>query len=419
MRKFKRLINSDNSNKRIQKDTLIIIGNGFDRWQGLDTSYNAFRQYYLLHRDEIMKKLHIRKKEIRYSNKSIEEFSDVELIYGDPFYPSELGELFWGNFESSLSKIDDQQLNLFFGKERSDLKEMKRSIKNAKRILTTAFCDWIISLEVNKQIPEYKFGDNCIVINFNYTDTLVKRFGISPSIEYHIHGQASDKSSIVFGHSSHPEYPMAELFEFGGRFRGAFFIDCLLYETDKHVQDHIQELAMFLALHAVMPEDIKHVYVLGHSMSPVDIEYFQFLISISSTKPPVADTSFDKDSTDPMQDFMSQMDYIVSHRDRTFNGVSPSEQQIDAIQRRFAAEQEERNIMMQKTFMKTIGAKRKNIAPQASDSYIRKRLENAKWHISCYSTKDKQWVDFVMKEFDFDNYVTYKTIDECINDFKI
>lgn len=120
-----------------------------------------------------------------------------------------------------------------------------------------------------------------------------------------------------------------------------------------------------------------------------------------------------------MQDFMSQMDYIVSHRDRTFNGVSPSEQQIDAIQRRFTVEQEERNTMMQKTFMKAIGVKRKNIAPQASNAYIRKRLENAKWHISCYSTKDKQWVDLVMKEFDFDNYVTYKTIDECINDFKI
>ena len=90
MKKFKRLINSDNSNKCIPKDTLIIIGNGFDRWQELDTSYNAFRQYYLLHRDEIMKKLHIRKKEIRYSNKCIEEFSDVELIYGDPFHPSEL-----------------------------------------------------------------------------------------------------------------------------------------------------------------------------------------------------------------------------------------------------------------------------------------------------------------------------------------
>lgn len=314
MKKFKRLINSDNNNKHILKDTLIIIGNGFDRWQWLDTSYDAFRQYYLLHRDEIMKKLHIRKKEIRYSNKCIEEFSDVELIYGDPFHPSELGKLFWGDFESSLSKIDDQQLNLFFGKERSDLKEIKRSIKNAKIILTTAFCDWITSIEVNKQIPEYKFGDKCIVINFNYTDTLVKRFGISPSIEYHIHGQASDKSSIVFGHSSHPEYPMSALYEFGGRFRGAFFIDYLLYETDKHVQDHIQELAMFLALHSVMPENIKHVYVLGHSMSPVDIEYFQFLISISSTKPPVTDTSFDKDSTDNARFYVTNGLYCFSSR---------------------------------------------------------------------------------------------------------
>ena len=180
MRKLKKLT-IDITDNHVKKDTLVIIGNGFDRWQGLDTSYSAFRKHYLHHRDEIMKKLHIKKRKVIYSTDHIEEFSDVELVYGDPFQPNELDEIFWGDFESSLNKIDDQKLNLFFGKEQSELKEMSRSIRNAKKILTTAFCDWIASLEINQQNQEYKFGDNCVFINFNYTDTLVKRL-CAPSL---------------------------------------------------------------------------------------------------------------------------------------------------------------------------------------------------------------------------------------------
>ncbi len=409
----------DITNNHVQKDTLIIIGNGFDIWQGLDTSYSAFRKYYLRHRNEIMKKLHIKKRKVIYSNNHIEEFSDVELVYGDPFQPNELDELFWGNFESSLNKIDDQKLNLFFGKERNDLKEMSRSIKNAKKILTTAFCDWIVSLEINKQNQKYKFGDNCIFINFNYTDTLVKRFGINPCIVHHIHGESSDKSSIVFGHSSHPEYPLMDLYKFGGRFRGAFFVDCLLYETDKHVSDHIQELIMFLALHNVMPEEIKHVYVLGHSMNPVDIEYFQFLINTTCSQTIIEEETFTQNNFDPIQDYKLQMDYVFSHRDRNINNVSPNEQQINAVHKRFLTEQEARNKFMEKLFFKKFGIKTKNSKSQLSDTYINNRLEDAKWHISCYSTKDKQWVDLVMRELGCKNYFTYETIDECIKNFRI
>ena len=43
-------------------NTLILIGNGFDQWQGLNTSYSDFKKYYLAHRDEILKKLHIKKR---------------------------------------------------------------------------------------------------------------------------------------------------------------------------------------------------------------------------------------------------------------------------------------------------------------------------------------------------------------------
>lgn len=45
-------------NKEI--DTLIIVGNGFDIWRGLNTSYSSFRNYYLEHRIEIIKCLKLK-----------------------------------------------------------------------------------------------------------------------------------------------------------------------------------------------------------------------------------------------------------------------------------------------------------------------------------------------------------------------
>jgi hypothetical protein len=36
-------------------DTIVVIGNGFDRWQGLNTSYADFQTYYHEHLDEILK----------------------------------------------------------------------------------------------------------------------------------------------------------------------------------------------------------------------------------------------------------------------------------------------------------------------------------------------------------------------------
>ena len=88
--------------KKVPIDTLVIIGNGFDSWQGLGTSYYAFRDYYLTNRDVILRSLGIRKRVIRCSDGPDIALSDVELIYGDPFAPKELLDNFWGFFESSL-----------------------------------------------------------------------------------------------------------------------------------------------------------------------------------------------------------------------------------------------------------------------------------------------------------------------------
>lgn len=56
--------------------TIVIIGNGFDRWQGLNTSYADFQTYYHEHLDEILKKLHIKKSKYISPDGTVEEWSD-------------------------------------------------------------------------------------------------------------------------------------------------------------------------------------------------------------------------------------------------------------------------------------------------------------------------------------------------------
>lgn len=353
-------------------DTIVIIGNGFDRWLGLNTSYSDFHKYYLEHKDELAKK----KYRMELEDGTIEEFTDVELIYGDPFDPGELDDDFWNGFEQSLSHIDAERLNLFFGKEKNGLKKMNKSIKKAKKILTKAFCGWIQSISIEPKDSEYDFGDNCLFINFNYTDTLHKRMGVKEEFEYHIHGEIDDSESIIFGHNEHPQEPEEILYQLGGRFRGLYYVDKILYETDKHCADNVQMLIMFLALHGVMKEEIKDIYVLGHSISPVDLEYFAFFMDATKVESDV--------------------------------------EEIEAIERRYRQEQDARNASFQKEFFKMIGKKKK----KTGYIEVKPREIDAKWHISYYGDKDKAWKEIVMEEFKCTNYELVGSIDECIGKFK-
>lgn len=403
----------------IPKDTLIIIGNGFDIWQGNPTSYSQFRKYYLTHRDEIMKRLRIKKRVYQDGTGQEISISDVELIYGDPFDPKQLSDQFWNRFEFSLSKLDAERLNFFFGKDSKGLREMKKSIKNAFRIMRKAFCNWIGEITIDNKNAGYSFGDNCLFINFNYTDTLQKRFNVKEENEYHIHGEAKDKDSIIFGHSAHPQLPEKSLYQFGGRFRGLHLLEEILYETDKHVQDNIQTLCMFLAMHGMMPEKIKNIYVLGHSMGISDIEYFAFLAS--------ATQAYDKEKPDDKEsdenlcsidEFYNRLQFTINHVGYQIDYEDLDEEYIDAVARKYSKEQAERNQEFQKMFYKLIGKKDRQDQNRLAQEIV-PRIDGATWHISFHSDEDKQWIETLLKELGCKEFKLYSSIDECLIPFEI
>lgn len=456
-----------------QYTKLFIIGNGFDRWQGLPTSYDNFKQYYFDHILEITKELGIKTS----TDKAGDTITPVEMIFGDIFKPEALpGEFFW-NFESSMALLDDQNIALFFGKTDEGVYQMQETLHAALEILQKAFGDWIKSIEIDEKDAGYCFGDSCYFINFNYTNTLEKRFAVEEKNVNYIHGDFSDTESIIFGHSKHPETAFPELMEqklvhrIGGgkskRLRGLYLVEDALYETDKHVQDNIDDLCEFMTLDGVHIEDITDIYVLGHSFGDPDYEYFEFLVKATQMGIDFNKLSALWQVRNIGMDIMTEEDllewiqlniiYATQHRQMEFqkeNISFPKEELLEkrlfgktnvytdgdgnvheveeallkaqeAVHKRFVMEQAARTkeVIEELCMLKNVKQLPDNCysvlgAADYIDGGHDKRVRNAKWHISYFSDKDKEQIEKVMKKANCKNYELYQGIDACIDCFR-
>lgn len=453
--------------QRTPVDTLILIGNGFDIWQNLDTSYKSFERYYEAHLDEVLKRFHL-KKYIKYnddgtiavdSEGNTITYSDVELFYGDPFKPQKLDHTFWWNLETSMDKIDDQQINYFFG--RDGVKNIKRCAENAQKILKEMFRDWVATIQISDEISKYAFGDNVLFVNFNYTDTLLKRFGVKEVNEFHIHGVANDKESIIVGHATHPEYPYEplRLFKNRPRMEGLYYIEEFLYNSDKHIEDNYMKLQMFCGLHGARIENIKKIFVLGLGFGDADLGYIKHLIYETqgiSEEPEAYLGKEEKaylDSLDQDGIMHINMQYAASHRERVMQKkpisfpeyelldemikpyVEDPYQQMErdvqlrleaaGVRRRFREEQEERNKKMRREYLRMLN-KRMHLgiltpveAFLEHDPRIPYDNSGAEWHISYHNEEDYKRIDAVMRSYVCENYKLYPDIEQCIETFKL
>lgn len=454
-------------------DKLIIIGNGFDIWQGLPTSYSQFRKYYIKNIQRITKYLKI-KGSIGLDGSFI---TPVEMVFGDIFKPGALSDEFFYNFETSLSVIDDQKLALYFGKTNSDVLKVQETVNDALRILRFAFAKWVKSILIEEKEEDYFFDERCYFINFNYTDTLEKRFNVnSSSIEY-IHGDFLDPMTLVFGHSKHPELALLELMIqkyihlIGGgkskRLRELYVVENALYETDKHVQDNIDDMCEFMALNNLHIEDINDIYVLGHSFGAPDYQYFKFLNDATKIETDINKLSalwrarhlFNKKITNKsyMDWLHMNIIYASQHRRRELKKENISfpnaellerklfgkndiytdsdgkvheldnamEKARKAVHKRFLMEQAYRTkeVIKELCELKGITKVPKNCysvlgAADYIDGGHDKRTRNAKWHISYHTDEDKIRIENTMNRINCQEYRLYEGIDSCLEEFK-
>lgn len=257
-------------NAYLRMKTLYIIGNGFDRYHGLPTSYADFNRYVTRNFIELEERL------FRYFAFSL----DSDSLWKN--FEQELATFAYGEFMDSYNHIDvlDDSFKPsdFFSLEDEIEQETDYLIDDIRN----AFSHWVESIELpENNYFQIAFSPDADFINFNYTETLEKYYAISEDRILYIHNKANDyKGELVFGHGEQ---------ELPGEKLDAFDEDgepTRTMATDSENSAKYPFYALKKDTKAVMKENdtrlqimtgITQITVLGHSLGEVDWPYFQGL----------------------------------------------------------------------------------------------------------------------------------------------
>lgn len=250
--------------------TLYIIGNGFDLWHRIPSSYAYFKEYVALH--------------------------DRDLFDAVENYLWAAGEN-WSDLEASLAELDvdaiiddrSQFLVSYGAEEWSDAYhhdfqyEIEQVVKRLSIQLRAHFGHWIreLSIPTSATTRLRTIDTEAVFLNFNYTSTL-RLYGVPDSHILHIHGSADrQEADLILGHawnptqrsslnaSADPEDSDTRLWQaheiLDGFFSSTFKPSRRLIEQHRSFFDGLTS--------------IETVYVLGHSISDVDRPYFEALLA--------------------------------------------------------------------------------------------------------------------------------------------
>lgn len=254
-------------------NTLYIIGNGFDCHHNVKSSYKELSDW------------------LKHNNSSLYQQLN-EICEAD---------YLWSEFERALPHIsrstfagaelflpdvvDDDTLVADISMAGDWARSMGESLWSDIELW---FRKWVDSIRTPRDYDKYKImlDYDARFINFNYTTFLESQYGIDTEQILYIHGcQASRKNPPIIGHSGedtfnrwyrsnshfHKLYKNEELPEYDMLTSG---IEEYYGLSEKPVSKIIVKYSSFFEdLY-----DIKHVYVLGHSMAAVDLPYIRQII---------------------------------------------------------------------------------------------------------------------------------------------
>ena len=242
---------------------LYIIGNGFDLYHGLPTSYGHFRDYVKEHDNEL-----------------------AELV--EKFYSYKEDSDFWSDFEENLGNFDDDLLRGYglnyledYGSEKwrdafhHDYQyELDRKIDRITQGIRESFCNWLSQISfdglVKKAIPIER---DAYYLTFNYTRTLEDIYDIPTQNILHIHGifKEHDNDEIIYGHGGRP-YIIEKGIDDPRVAEGEEIIKDYFEKTAKPVMQIIHRYQKFFYK---MITDVTNVTIIGHSMNDIDYPYFK------------------------------------------------------------------------------------------------------------------------------------------------
>ncbi|HHC6646035.1 TPA: bacteriophage abortive infection AbiH family protein [Vibrio parahaemolyticus] len=237
---------------------LYIIGNGFDLWHGLPTSYREFYEF---------------------AQETLDELGNYYLFDLSVHEP-------WHDFENALGAFDadgffdfhnevditsdDFRPSFIYGLEDEITEQTDIHVSSVRE----TFTGWVNQLDVSAAEQKMTFPEDSQFITFNYTSTLQAVYGIEDNHVFHIHGRAETHDELIFGHGETIVEP-AEFDEDGESTRD-MFSDAQsgarypLYALKKPLADVIEQHEWYFE----QLSNIEEVVIIGHSLNTIEQPYF-------------------------------------------------------------------------------------------------------------------------------------------------
>jgi hypothetical protein len=241
----------------LARDYLFIIGNGFDLWHELATSY---RQFYSIYAD----------------------YLDVQQNY---FPTPRFGEELWSDFESALGEFDESVVieeNDFMDFSGDDfptqqLYGLEDAVLNFGEefvnTITSHFTKWVESIDLTRAQIQMAFPIGAQLISFNYTSTLQTVYQIPESNILHIHGAVAHNTRLVFGHSQ--EVMDSDPSE------DTYYSDAIT--NGRKVLKDLKKPVDYVKANTLEPwldnnEGFSRIITIGHSLNEIDTPYFKTIL---------------------------------------------------------------------------------------------------------------------------------------------
>ena len=240
----------------MQMNTLYIIGNGFDLWHELPTSYARFHDY----ADGKLDMLKL------YFCIDAPDWSDFEESLGTYDWKQ-----LYGDYDYTDSSSEDFRPSDTYGLQ----DELANQGEHIVHSIRECFHEWITTIDVTRASKKMQFEDSDRFLNFNYTSTLQRVYRISDHNVHHIHGRSDTSDDLIFGHlETMEEEPEQDI---NGDSNRTMFTDAEsaakhpFYALQKPVHDIIEHNQTLFQSYA----SVTSIIVIGHSLNRIDLPYFQ------------------------------------------------------------------------------------------------------------------------------------------------
>lgn len=276
---------------KLESETLIVIGNGFDIAHGIRSTYGDFRNWLVAKKESSL----IGLMDTFFSNKR-DVWNDIEKALGEYDEESILSfcrpeeEFDYDHSLSSSARIEDSPMAIF----QPVLEQFK-----------DRFDEWVESIEIFGAERIGELSPNCRYLTFNYTDTLETIYGIPKNNIAHIHGSRLLKDEYIIGHNCYRN-PM-DVWDDESLIFESRAMESIVESMNGFVKDYQGNIHkhsdFFLKL-----SQIKQVICYGHSMNEIDWPYFEEIINKTGKDIPWRISCYCKTDYDNVEKFKTHFD---------------------------------------------------------------------------------------------------------------